>query len=636
MKLLDMFKKQIAQMGPLKRVWLTTFNLDIAFVESRILPAVLDMDPPTGRMDYEGLQRALSDSGIDFRIYCDPRMIDIVKPKRTSIGIYPVSVRKLAVDEALYLDGERSLFHPKVFYLEDNSKKIVLGAGSANLTLSGWGRNQEAVDFRTVSSNAQYQQIKQFFMGLLDEELSYGDFFPVRRKFYGDDPDWSFIHSLNQHTLLDALAAGGELTKLSVWSPYLADSLPVLISKLAGPELRVELVPDLAAGQFIRTRWGEELQTLIASQRLTLFRPPAERDPRIMMTHAKLWLAESSAGRHLAIGSWNFTGPGCSSLPVKGRNVEAGIVHPVSKGTKLCSAPWAVSEGDFACEELLEEEALVPGSLPPFDLTVVFDWQRCEYRLSGEWFLGKPQEGHLLILPGVKKPVRLSWNVADGVLKSPLKINVEQSAALLDSPFYTLRKAGEADWTGTIVETGAEYRRALRFKSLDDILDSYMNASEPEQSDNLMLRSAAGQDELLSESLEEVASASPESTSYFRLFQAMRLRGNGLSTIKESKQLHRRLFSDPGCLLELAEMVRARLEQQPGSVFGWFLAQEVNSMADRAKVRFDQIKRSNTADAADITVHQWRSLYVAPPPLKGKKGTHRYLNIIRKECSYDH
>ncbi|SUB73590.1 Uncharacterised protein [Pluralibacter gergoviae] len=59
MKLLDMFKKQIAQMGPLKRVWLTTFNLDIAFVESRILPAVLDMDPPTGRMDYEGLQEGI-------------------------------------------------------------------------------------------------------------------------------------------------------------------------------------------------------------------------------------------------------------------------------------------------------------------------------------------------------------------------------------------------------------------------------------------------------------------------------------------------------------------------------------------------------------------------------------------------
>ncbi|MCP6629821.1 hypothetical protein NL507_32000, partial [Klebsiella pneumoniae] len=76
-------------------------------------------------------------------------------------------------------------------------------------------------------------------------------------------------HSLSTFTLVDALSANGELTTLSVWSPYLADNLPALIAKLAGPDLRVELVPDLAAGQFIRTRWGEELQALITVQRLT-------------------------------------------------------------------------------------------------------------------------------------------------------------------------------------------------------------------------------------------------------------------------------------------------------------------------------------------------------------------------------
>ena len=33
MKLLDVFKKQIADMGMLKRVWLTTFNLDISLLK---------------------------------------------------------------------------------------------------------------------------------------------------------------------------------------------------------------------------------------------------------------------------------------------------------------------------------------------------------------------------------------------------------------------------------------------------------------------------------------------------------------------------------------------------------------------------------------------------------------------------
>lgn len=117
-----------------------------------------------------------------------------------------------------------------------------------------------------------------------------------------------------------------------------------------------------------------------------------------------------------------------------------------------------------------------------------------------------PGSKHRSDLRGTQLTVR--WHLL-------LLINVEQSAALLDSPFYMLRKTGEADWTGTIVETGSEYRRALRFKSLDDILDSYMNSSEPEQSDNLILRSVAGHDELFSEESDETGFLSPEATSYF-------------------------------------------------------------------------------------------------------------------------
>ncbi|MDH8404892.1 hypothetical protein QIG58_28635, partial [Klebsiella pneumoniae] len=71
--------------------------------------------------------------------------------------------------------------------LEDHYRKIIVGAGSANLTLSGWGRNQETVDFRCVASNAQYQQVKRFFT-TIDNSLNDEEFFPTRRKFLGDDP----------------------------------------------------------------------------------------------------------------------------------------------------------------------------------------------------------------------------------------------------------------------------------------------------------------------------------------------------------------------------------------------------------------------------------------------------------------
>ncbi len=634
MKLLEAFKKQILQMGKLKRVWLTTFNLDIAFVETWVLPAVLGIDPPVSRMDYEALQQAINESGIDFRIYCDPRMMAKDKPKRTSVAVYPVSVRELAKSGApsvSYLDENRSLFHPKVFYLEDEDRKIVVGAGSANLTLSGWGRNQEAVDFRCIANNQQYQQVKQFFIHT-DSDLDHKDFFPVRRTFIGKDDDWSFIHSLGGRTLLDELKNGGKLMKLSVWSPYLAEDMASFIDKFDEPDLRIELVPDLVRGRYIRTRWDAQLQALIADNRLALFHSPVAKDSRALMTHAKLWLAESSKGKRLAIGSWNFTWQGCSSLEEKGRNIEAGIVHKVPRSTEISGNGWDVDADDFASEELLEEEKLEPEVLPPFDLTVIFNWARCEYEITGKWFGARKNEVYQLLLPGINGPVELVWKARGNELKPPQKLGVLKSDAVLNSPFYSLRTAGKTDWQGMIVETGTEYRRALSFASLDDLLNSYLSSADPAASERLMLRAAGAQDELQGEGEAEIASS--DAISYFRLFQATQQRRNWLAQTQEGTHLYRRLFTEPGCLQELAEMARERVELAKNTVFDWFLAQEVNSLAALAKKRVGSIRRQCGADAITVTPLQWESLQVTAPRLEGDAESLSYITAITKDCGY--
>jgi len=631
MKLLETFKKQIAEMGELKRVWLTTFNMDISFIETWVLPAVLGEEPPVSRMDYEGLQRVLNESEIDFRVYCDPRMIAKDKPKRTSIPVYPVSVRKLAQQKGSYLDKDRGLFHPKVFYLEGTSKKIIIGAGSANLTLSGWGRNQEAVDFRCIANNEQYQQVKRFFIRL-DNSLDNDEFFPKRKKFLGNDEQWSFIHSLGGETLLQALKNGGELRTLSVWSPYLADDLGGFIAKLDESEMSVELVPDLVSEGYIRTRWSESIQALINDKKLAVFYSPAPKDERALMTHAKLWLAKSTTGKRLAIGSWNFTRPGCSSLDEGGWNVEAGIVHPVSRDTAICGNEWDIKASDFASEELLKEEVLDPGELPPFDLSVIFDWTRNEYQIRGKWFGGKPESGYQLILPGINGANELLWKANDKSLKSPRQLAVLKSDAVLDSPFYTLRKAGEMDWPGTIVETGTEHRRALSFASLDDLLNSYLSVADPGMSDRLILRAFGAQDEVKSEGKAEIVRL--DVTSYFRLFQATQQRRNWMEAVEDGSQLYRCLFSEPGSLRELAEIASERAKQSTHSVFNWFLAQEVNSLAALARKRVKSIQRKQGIKAIPVVDHLWESLVVATPTLQGDAASLRYLSAIKEECNY--
>lgn len=633
MKLLDNFKQQLQGLGDVKRVWLTTFNLDIAFVETWVLPAVLEMEPPVSRMDYEGLQRALTESGIDFRIYCDPRMVARDKPKRTAIQVYPVSVRQLAQGEAPhahYLDDGKGLFHPKVFYLEDHDRNVVVGAGSANLTLSGWGRNQEAVDFRRLSSNEQFQQVKQFFTAI-DPDLK--DEFPIRRHAFADkDVNWSFIHSLGGPTLMEALQKGAELKSLSVWSPYLAADMAGFIKKLVKPEQRLELVPDRVAGGYIRTRWEPAVQTLLDEGQLTLCHAPVKRDERSAMTHAKLWLGHSSQSKYLAVGSWNFTVPGCCSLFEKGWNVEAGIVHPVARNTVLCGPAWAqVNENDFADEAQLAEEALQEEELPPCDLTVIFDWTRSEYQIDGAWFNGKAQPGLELILPGIARASELVW-FKNGRLKSPLRLPLLKSAALLNTPFYTLRIAGRSDWQGMIVEINTEHRRALNFPSLDDLLNSYLTGAAPENDERLILRSSVAQDQTQSEG-EAVTGSSIEPTSYFRLFQAVQHRRELLTAETDIRLLYRRLFTEPGCLVELAEFARERVASSTPSVFTWFLAQEVNSLAVVGKRCFNSLRKAQS-ETLSVAAHQWASLNVPVPALTGDTASEHYLTAIREACGY--
>ena len=71
MKLLNAFAEQIKACGKLKRVWLTSFNIDIEFIETYLLPTILGAaEIPRTRMDYEALQLMLNESGIDFRVFC--------------------------------------------------------------------------------------------------------------------------------------------------------------------------------------------------------------------------------------------------------------------------------------------------------------------------------------------------------------------------------------------------------------------------------------------------------------------------------------------------------------------------------------------------------------------------------------
>lgn len=594
MKLLAELQRQVAGMGTLRHAWFTSFNTDIEFVEAYVLPATLSANTPRKRLDYEQLQQELTDKGVDFRVFCDPRFLEIHRIKRSCIPVH--GIRPVRAPDRWF--SEASLFHPKVIYLEDRNGKRVIGAGSANLTLSGWGRNLEAFQFFEVTTYTNYKEIRQFFQWLCDAadiDCELGE----RPKFAAKQENWRFVHSYQEATFPEQLLADARNTDLAVWSPYLPRDLAAFIDRLqaaAGAEgLRVHLVPDRIEGKYLRTQWSEALSQMKAEDRLIFYKHPVTPHPNTELSHAKLWKVPGK----LAVGSWNFTGPGSNSLrDSQGQwspdnNVEAGfIIDDRHSWREICGQPLDIGADDCASSELLDQDALVVTPLPPFDLHVSFDWNAQAYSFSGKWLHEGKRDGYSVRLPGVADAVVLAWN-AQRLPVQPGLLKVDDSTLLRDRVF-TVHHGDREVLRSLVSELNASSRRAQSFESLKDLLEALVQGDEPQSLHELPFRVALDSDTFPDEP--QAAVPDPEAPqgsdtpmrggiSYFRLFQSMLAYQQKLASFERLELLDQQVFSWPGCLLELVGKTQAELCKPGQEVFNWLLANEVHWLCGFAQAR---------------------------------------------------
>ncbi len=639
MKLLDAFRQQVQGLGPLKRVWFTTFNLSIPFFETHVLPVLLEADAPANRMDYENMQQQLAERGIDVRVFCDVRMMEADQLKRTAVPVHGVLPGRMDFEGV----DKESLFHPKVIFLEDANGRMVLGAGSANLSVSGWGQNQEVFSFRTVSSNEQYQQIKRFFEPLLtNARLGEAQSLGVRRRFEGDDADWRFMHSFERANFLQLLLEDTQVEQLAVWSPYFSSDLAGLLGKmrtLLGADLKFSIVPDRVNNQHIRTKWTRAIEKLLGNGTLIFHDRPSPRASEIKMTHAKIWLATGQKAR-LAIGSWNCTGPGSASFEM--RNVEAGILLDVPLTTRIVGSPLKSGVNDFCSDELLKDEELVvpPYSLP-FELLVCFDWGQGGYEVNGELDEEIKGAGYDLRLPGVQKRIPLHWKSrrTEGAwLLETIKLELADNEALLADHSYEVWRDGSLEYRGLVQETGQAHRRTLGYDSLKDLLNDLINGAEPGAGGMPRLRPVLRHDDVPDDAPSSATlAADGGGLSYFRLFHAFEQFRQRLKNVGTRVELDRLLFVVPGSLQELVSKIDEQVATSgSGTVFNWFLLQEADSLRMLALEAHDRTREKYARNALPQG-KKWESLKAnkrsvrLPPEIRGNAA---YMRQLREACDY--
>lgn len=666
-KMAEALKQQVQSIGTLKHAWFTSFNLNVDFFERHVLSALLGMDAPRSRIDFELIQQKLNghvkegrrggvhvESQVDVKVFADQRMYDASDLKRTAIEIYGVNPQLLDTSKKSPLD-KSTLFHPKVIFLQAEDGTAILGAGSANLTLSGWSTNQEVFTFNKIECQHQAEAVKAFFKPLFAaQQIKHRFKFADKLRQEEEPSDWRFSHTLQHlsrgqlNPMLGELllnsgdtrpSADKEQTNLVVWSPYFPADLAGFIERLGQLSderpLRLHVIPDMVENQRMRTQWTSKLQQLIEQGDVRFHRNPIPKDERSDLCHAKVWMTDSK----IAIGSWNFTTPGSNIIFSDNKsghlNIEAGVIleNPQPIAT-IIEDPLVITQDNFMQTGELEQHALEVVELLPLDMLVEFDWQTLTYHVSITKLDDELSWQSLALhLPDVKEPLRFDFAHDQACCVLEHTLDNEPETLLVNHAYHLAWGLGQR-YLGFIIERNSMMRRVEQFESLDEIFNSLIDGRELASNPNASLRGEIlGNDtDWLDEQDAGSLSEKPSSPalSYFRMFQAMDAFEQRVQQLKSDQMLEQYAFVVPGCLVEMSEKIRHELIEN-ANVFNWYMKQEFNLLIEtvakkasngQLKVRLREL-RFKSSDSV-----------IRSKGLQSRIGDSEYRKVIKEKCGY--
>lgn len=406
-------RKRIAEarafLGELDCAVLTTFSFNADFFEENVLPVLLVTDDAKGPARRMMVHDSLGVTAVS--VFFDPA----VAKKPT--GRYRYSACPV------WLKGR--LFHTKNIILAGRDAQgtvwVYVSVSSANLTLSGWGRNVECLADTWIHTQKQqaWAELSEFTRWLAEASgvnmvgrkgdalvrlQAALEAMPDQRRFSEDDDQpWSgklrgnlYFSPLHPEGFPEFLRKerGYVAPRLVVYSPYWGDVTENVGGFLAS---EVELVPALLPRPKPAIGIGKEHRTEL-EQKGWLRRNPADNTLRFW--HSKIYAMEMRARWRIGVGSCNFTTAGLSGA---NGNVESMLVYSMEDPEELLPGRRPLRDAAFAEMDEPEEGAPTPA---PIGVVVFFDWQEATYR----WWLRNDAE------------------ISDVRLDLPARQNVEISA----------------------------------------------------------------------------------------------------------------------------------------------------------------------------------------------------------------
>ena len=445
-------------------VVLTTFNLSGTFLEDQVLPTVLGVEAKTAAAQRAELHQRLATTPCT--VFYDPATAPRISGKFRYVA-RPIPLRG-------------RFFHPKLVVIAGRSENkvtwVYVAVSSANLTLSGWGRNVESfgetwIHTRTQQTWSALDRLLRWLQNhspLREERTGNEGVGRIRKALarmpesrrFSDKGTELWAGALNANLYSSVVDESGlarflrmdkdqRPSELWAYSPYWAD-VPEIVS--AFDARQTVLVPGRTIDGSSLSLAREQAEPL--TDKAEIRRNREDKGDRFW--HMKAYWIRHGKAIYTAVGSCNFTRSGVAG---KGGNVEAMLVF-------RASPPW-LPEGEAATPEDLSQAAQSEEDVPspaPVAIVVAYDWRSRSWR----WHLkaGRGQHSFSLELPRLE-PFSIKHGFDERSGKPP-----ERGSRFIVT---YCDSSGEQSWQGEVVELNLDdssrtYGRAL---TASEILESW-------------------------------------------------------------------------------------------------------------------------------------------------------------------
>ncbi len=445
-------------------VVLTTFNLNATFLEDHALPAVLGVEAKTMAARRAELHQRLGVTPCT--VFYDPTSAPRISGRYRYVA-RPIPIRGRFFHAKLVILAGRS---------EDGTTWVYLAVSSANLSLSGWGRNAESFGETWIHTRSQqaWKVLDQLLAWLADhsplgEKQAQADAvlrvraalqrMPTRKRFRDDGTEpWSgtlyarlYASVVHKEGLPAFLKSNytRRATELRAYSPYWGDVAENVATFNAHTTV---LVPALSLRTGMLGLSQEQAAKLKPCTQIR--RNPDDIGTRFW--HLKAYSIRYGRTTYTAVGSCNFTHAGLAGAS---GNVEAMLVFKAS-------ADWLpegkeVNTSELADEAQAEEAAPEPS---PVGIVVAWDWRDRSWR----WWLSlAPQQRDFrLQLPGLAR-----FAIGSGTHCKPGK--APPRGAMFTVSYLECEERRQ--WQGQVVELNLDHSPRVYGRPLtaSEILESW-------------------------------------------------------------------------------------------------------------------------------------------------------------------